>query len=624
MTSSGYGHYTQFIQEYQIGMEGAFLCKEATSVLEDNIENKKTSRIDASGRKEAWSATDSPLRPHRQLLRIFEWVGSEDPRAGLEIVNANLEHMTQFRLRNPKKCVLLDIIQAYGTHTQVALRDLHDRQTNTGFEVSHLRHEDLVIHGNSQSTLWTSIKCFIGLMQACEEEFSDLDPDQALQHFQSLAHEHLGSVLEELAPALKQKMLLKLQPYVKDRLEKCPNLKKWLSLEDILQLLASANTLHDMMEIRDNILAGLGSTARNIAIDKLQPTLDPFLKRFNLTWTDAQRELECVKNLEDLRQILIDPEIFVTKLIAIAGPAAKKAAIEKMRPMLDIKLEKYRLSWVDAESLLQTCDTLEEIQELVLNPEPLLQQLLRMSKTTAFLHARALIEPMLTKWGFAWDDMQSFIDDLFNNHDKLRMAIDKPKIFLQRHLEAIESHAVMVALSKLRPKMQPLIEQHGLTWDDALPAIETVGSFDDLQVAMEDPQAFLDKLLADSGPAAVKLAIGKLRPQLKPLIENEGVEWVDALPAIETVGSLDDLQAAMEYPQAFLDKFLADIGPAVVKLAIGKLRSQLEPLVMQKVAWRAEGDFLQLYRMDVAADAYAQNPTHGTPFSLSLSPSALF
>ena len=75
---------------------------------------------------------------------------------------------------------------------------------------------------------------------------------------------------------------------------------------------------------------------------------------------------------------------------------------------------------------------------------------------------------------------------------------------------------------KLRPKLEPTLKAQSLTWDDVLPALHELDTLEKLQGAATDPEGFLLKTMEQvAGPAAIKLALGKLRPTLEPhLVEK--------------------------------------------------------------------------------------------------------
>jgi hypothetical protein len=100
-------------------------------------------------------------------------------------------------------------------------------------------------------------------------------------------------------------------------------------------------------------------------------------------------------------------------------------------------------------------------------------------------------------------------------------------------MEAGGPVAIKVAIAKLRAKLEPLVEEQGVAWEDALPVLETVDSLEDLQGALEAPEVFLQQLMEAGGPAAIKLAIAKLRPTLEPLITSKHWTWHALLPKLQ-------------------------------------------------------------------------------------------
>ena len=59
--------------------------------------------------------------------------------------------------------------------------------------------------------------------------------------------------------------------------------------------------------------------------------------------------------------------------------------------------------------------------------------------------------------------------------------------------------------------MEKPLQEQGLTWADALPALEMIDSIDDLHSAVHDPVRFLQTLADKSQSAARRLAVAKLR-----------------------------------------------------------------------------------------------------------------
>ena len=62
-------------------------------------------------------------------------------------------------------------------------------------------------------------------------------------------------------------------------------------------------------------------------------------------------------------EAMSDPVGFFERVIASAGPAAKKLAMAKLRPVLEPHVKKQGLAWADVLPILDTVDTAKELQE---------------------------------------------------------------------------------------------------------------------------------------------------------------------------------------------------------------------------------------------------------------------
>ena len=58
-----------------------------------------------------------------------------------------------------------------------------------------------------------------------------------------------------------------------------------------------------------------------------------------------------------------DPAQFFARLVSSAGPAAKKLAMAKLRPVLEPHVKRQGLAWEDVLPILDTVDTAKELQE---------------------------------------------------------------------------------------------------------------------------------------------------------------------------------------------------------------------------------------------------------------------
>ena len=131
--------------------------------------------------------------------------------------------------------------------------------------------------------------------------------------------------------------------------------------------------------------------------------------------------------------------------------------------------------------------------------------------------------------------------------------MEEPQAFLKQLANASSSAAKKLAIAQLKPVIQLHLRKQGLEWADVVPVLETIDSIEELQAAVNDPEAFLDRVLRSSGPAAKKLAIMHLKPRLDPYLRARGLEWEDVVPVMGTIDSVEELRAAAADPVALLE-----------------------------------------------------------------------
>ena len=66
---------------------------------------------------------------------------------------------------------------------------------------------------------------------------------------------------------------------------------------------------------------------------------------------------------------------------------------------------------------------------------------------------------------------------------------------------------------------------------------------------MENPERFMKSFAASSGPAVRRWAPAKARPRPEPRLRRHGLSWEDLLPILETLDCLEAIQKAAEDPE---------------------------------------------------------------------------
>eukprot|EP01050_Picozoa_sp_SAG11_P010579 SAG11_NODE_1067_length_5980_cov_2.560109_1_plen_426_part_00 len=169
---------------------------------------------------------------------------------------------------------------------------------------------------------------------------------------------------------------------------------------------------------------------------------------------------------------------------------------------------------------------------------------------------RPELEKRLQKLGLTWTDIQPSIA-LIDSIEKLQDAIAKPDEFLKQFFQSMGPAAIRALF---RPKIESVLVRWGITWDDALPALQLIDTVEEIQEAIENPDQFLKKLLKAMGPVAICAIFAKLRPKLEPLLTKNNVAWDDALPALQLIDTVEEIQDAIEKPGELVDRVLKSVG----------------------------------------------------------------
>jgi hypothetical protein len=285
--------------------------------------------------------------------------------------------------------------------------------------------------------------------------------------------------------------------------------------------------------------------------------MEPGLHRQGLQWLDVQTLLESVDTQDELQQALNNPESFLKQLLAGAGgQVARKLLLSKLKPLLEPYLQQQSLTWVDVQPALELVDSLAELEAASSNPEAFFKKLLKgggpAARRMLIAQLRPRMEPRLHQHGLQWSDAQAMLEAV-DTLDELQKALNDPESFLKQLLVGASGQvARKLLLSKLKPLLEPHLQQQSLAWADVQPALELVDSLAELEEASSNPEAFFKKLLKGGGPAARRMLIAQLRPRMEPRLHQEGLEWSDLQPMLESVDTQDELQKALSDPESFL------------------------------------------------------------------------
>ena len=153
-----------------------------------------------------------------------------------------------------------------------------------------------------------------------------------------------------------------------------------------------------------------------------------------------------------------------------------------------------------------------------------------------------------------------------------------------------------MVIAKLRPKLEPPLTKAGVAWEEVLPVLEAITVEILKQCAnTSSVDPIMEELCKASGQIAIKFALAKMRPLLKPnhlaTMKLEGVAWNDVVSAIASEITLEDATTCADTKDVgpIVEKLAEAAGPIALKLAIAETRQMLQPrlaeLKLQGKTW---------------------------------------
>lgn len=185
---------------------------------------------------------------------------------------------------------------------------------------------------------------------------------------------------------------------------------------------------------------------------------------------------------------------------------------------------------------------------------------------------RPKLEPKLQEHGLEWEDVKPALE-MVDSYDELVAAKEDPYTFLTNLAKVSQPIAVKFALAKLRPKLEPKLKAMGLDWTVVYPLVNKLDTVEEIENAINDPEQFLEQL----ANSYIQVAIAQARPKIEPTVQKQGLAWDDVLPAFELIDTVAEIKEAATDPEAFLKKVAVTAGNIGIKFAIAKARPAVEP-----------------------------------------------
>ena len=103
--------------------------------------------------------------------------------------------------------------------------------------------------------------------------------------------------------------------------------------------------------------------------------MEPWLQQPGIAWDEELPILETIDTVAKIQQAIEDPEGFMQNLAAASRPEARKWALAKARPRMDSWLKIQGLAGEGVLPVLESIDTVVDIQQTIEDPEGFMQNL---------------------------------------------------------------------------------------------------------------------------------------------------------------------------------------------------------------------------------------------------------
>jgi len=266
---------------------------------------------------------------------------------------------------------------------------------------------------------------------------------------------------------------------------------------------------------------------KKMIVAKLRPKLGPLVQKEGIAWEEALLVLETI-TVEILKQCVntgsVDPVI--EELRKASEPLMKTYLIGKLRSVLEDPLKQNGLEWEDALPVLEAI-TVDILQQCI-NPvsiDPIMEELLKTTGPIALKFALAKMRPLLKPYletakldGVAWKDVVWAIASEITIEDA-KTCVDTQEVgpIVEKLNAASERVVKRIAIARLLTILELRLTWNGVTWDEAVPALEAI-SLELLNECAETGsiEPIVEELAEAAGAIALKITLAKTRQMLQP------------------------------------------------------------------------------------------------------------
>lgn len=221
-------------------------------------------------------------------------------------------------------------------------------------------------------------------------------------------------------------------------------------------------------------------------------------------------------------------------------------------------LKSYNFSSGDIRPIINEIDSVDDIQKISDNPEPLINSvetsltksggIIDKSLVVGKINLKRILTPILPKYNLNYSDIEIIIEEI-DTMSKLKEIERNPEYFLKSLLfvsKPLINKLIMLGFMESKPKIEPILNKYNLVWNDIDPILKFL-TLDNIIKLGEDPEDILKELKIYVEPLLKKLLIiaTSANINLSKLDKKyEGLSWEkDILPNLKfDLKNIDELE----------------------------------------------------------------------------------
>jgi len=261
----------------------------------------------------------------------------------------------------------------------------------------------------------------------------------------------------------------------------------WLVVEPPIDALDTAEEIQAAITDPDGFLSKALTSSTVALVALLKGKLKPICELRGLPWDDMQPTVDSLDTAPKLQAAIGDPDAFISTALASSTAGLIVMLKTKLKPIC----KKKGVPWSVVEPKMNALDTAEEIQSVVADVEGFVSKVLASSADALMFMLKGRLQAICELRRMPWSIVEPIIDAI-DTVQELQDVLADPEAFLSQTMKGVMQPLIV----QLKEKLRPMCEAKGLPWDRVEAAIDALDTPVKVRSALSDqqvPPRFLQK-----------------------------------------------------------------------------------------------------------------------------------